>query len=105
MRALATFLSVTVLVGIGAAGYVLVDGAQANPPTTYWCMRALDRADNLDQLTRDLDDVRFSAAKAHRRGQAAKYRKRLTRVHILEARSAHERDDYRSAAARCRDAR
>ena len=105
MRVLVTLVSLAVLAGTGAAGYMLVDDANASEPTTYWCMRALERADSLDQLSRDLDRVRNSAAKAHRRDQAAKYRKRLTKVDTLQARSAHERDDYRSAAARCRDAR
>lgn len=105
MRALALFVSIAVLAGIGAAGYVLVNGAHANEPASYWCLRALDRADALDELARDLAPARAAADKARHRNMVAKYHKRSARVRNLEARYAHARDAYRSVSARCRDAR
>jgi hypothetical protein len=105
MRGLAIWVSLAVLGGIGATGYVLVSGADANPPTSYWCIQAIDRADNLDELNRGLADARLAAARAKHRNQVAKYQKRAAKVRNLKARSTHARDAYRSMSERCRDAR
>lgn len=105
MRALALILSFAVLAGVGAAGYVLVSGAHASTPTSYWCRTALDRAGDLDALQQQLGKVRVNALKARHRHQAGRYHRRSAKVRNLEARIAHARDAFASEAARCRDGR
>jgi hypothetical protein len=105
VRALALVVSLVVLAGVGAAGYVLVSGAHASTPTSYWCRTALDRAGVLDALQRQLGSVRVNALKARHRHQAGRYHRRSAKVRNLEARVAHARDAFVSKATLCRDGR
>jgi hypothetical protein len=105
MRTLGTVVSVVVLVAVGAAGYVMVTGAHAVAPTSYWCVRALDRADSLDSLGVRLTRVQTATVKARHGDQVAKQHKLRVKLRNLEARASHAREEYGSLAARCRHAR